>query len=86
MVEKYFNDVKKFYKKHQKVISGLVYVLMVFVVVYGISQDVYAGFPIVVPYIVMLIFMIMAFARLYQWLMKVSFDKKSDSPDDDEKK
>lgn len=86
MVEKYFNDVKKFYKKYQKVISGLVYVLMVFVVVYGISQDVYAGFPIAVPYIVMLVFMIMAFTRLYQWIMNVSFDKKSDSSDEHKKK
>ena len=48
------------------VASSVFYTLMVFIVIFGISGDVYAGFPRIVPYIIIAVFLFMAFIRIYQ--------------------
>lgn len=85
-------DVKKFlkylgmqYKNNKTIISGLAYLVLVIVVIYGLTIGVYDGFPLLLPYIIMLLFLFMAFRRLYQWIMKDS-TKSGDGKSKIEKK
>ena len=59
------------------VLSAVFYTVMVFIVILGISGDVYAGFPKFVPYIIMAVFMFMAFVRMYQCLVDDGYAKRS---------
>lgn len=96
MSEKKFDyknfDAKKFlqylgikYKSNKAVISGLAYFILVIVVIYGLNVGVYEGFPLLVPYVIMLLFLFMAFRRLYQWFMKEP-PKKDSGKSENEKK
>lgn len=49
--------------------SAVFYTLMVFIVIFGISQDVYAGFPKFAPYLIIAVFLFMAFIRMYQCIV-----------------
>ena len=49
--------------------SAVFYTLMVFIVILGISQDVYAGFPKFAPYLIIAVFLFMAFIRMYQCIV-----------------
>lgn len=51
------------------VVSAVFYTLMVFIVIFGISGDVYAGFPKIAPYIIIAVFLFMAFVRMYQCMV-----------------
>lgn len=62
MFDKYWKSLKKY----RSIISAVVYMLLVFVVIYGMSSGVYDGFPGIIPYIIIAIFLFMAFMRLYQ--------------------
>lgn len=64
------------FAKGKVAVSAVIYAVMVFVVIYGISADVYAGFPAPVPYIIIAIFLFMAFVRMYQSLMGRIPEKK----------
>ena len=64
------------YTRSKTVVSAVFYILMVFIVIFGMSANVYAGFPKVVPYIIMVIFMFMAFVRMYQCLVDDGYIKK----------
>ena len=55
--------------------SAVFYTVMVFVVVFGISDDVYAGFPKFVPYKIIALFLFMAFIRMYQSMVDDSYIK-----------
>ena len=70
------------------VASAVFYTLMVFIVVFGISGDVYAGFPRFVPYIIIAIFLFMAFIRMYQCMVDDSYIRQiaEKKVDDSEKK
>lgn len=57
------------------IFSAVFYTLMVFIVIFGISGDVYAGFPQYVPYIIIVIFLFMAFIRMYQCMVDDSYIK-----------
>lgn len=52
------------------------YIVLLFVVIYGLTDGVYQGFPKVVPYLVMLVFLAMAFVRMYQAILGVIPEKK----------
>lgn len=65
MFDKYWKRLKNL-KKYRSIISAVVYMLLVFVVIYGMSSGVYDGFPWIIPYIIIAIFLFMAFMRLYQ--------------------
>lgn len=71
-------DLKKQYTANKNIISFVVYVILVFVVVYGLTIGVYDGFPIMVPYVIMLIFLFMALRRLYQWWLKPQVENESE--------
>lgn len=47
-------------------VSSVVYIFLVFIVIFGISDGVYNGFPGLVPYIIMTVFLLMSFVRMYQ--------------------
>ena len=64
------------FAKGKVAVSAVIYAVMVFVVIYGISADVYAGFPAPVPYIIIAIFLFMAFVRMYQSLVGGIPEKK----------
>lgn len=49
-------------------VSSVVYVFLVFIVIYGLTDGVYNGFPKIVPYIIILVFLLMSFVRMYQGL------------------
>ena len=50
-----------------KVIAASVgYILLVFFVIYGLGDGVYNGFPRVIPFFIILIFLVMSFIRMYQ--------------------
>ena len=70
------------------VASSVFYTLMVFIVIFGISGDVYAGFPRIVPYIIIAIFLFMAFIRIYQCMVDDSYIRQvaAKRVDDSEKK
>lgn len=55
--------------------SAIFYTVMVFIVIFGISGDVYAGFPELVPYGIIAIFLFMAFIRMYQCMVDDSVIK-----------
>ena len=57
------------------IFSAVFYTLMVFIVIFGISGDVYAGFPQYVPYIIIAIFLFMGFIRMYQCMVDDSYIK-----------
>ena len=57
------------------IFSAVFYTLMVFIVIFGISGDVYAGFPQYVPYVIIAIFLFMAFIRMYQCMVDDSYIK-----------
>ena len=57
------------YTRVKTALSAVFYTIMVFVVVFGISGDVYAGFSKPVPYIIIAIFLFMSFVRMYQFLL-----------------
>lgn len=78
--------LKKQYLAYKRIISGFLYMILVFVVIYGISAGVYDGFPILVPYIIMLIFLFMAFMRLYQCIMKAPSKGDSDKSNTEKNK
>lgn len=46
--------------------SSVIYIVMVFIVIYGIGDGVYNGFPGLVPYIIIALFLVMSFIRMYQ--------------------
>ncbi|MGN0475132.1 MAG: hypothetical protein ACI4IJ_08595 [Acutalibacteraceae bacterium] len=73
------------YKSNKAIISGLAYFVLVIVVIYGLNVGVYEGFPLLVPYVIMLLFLFMAFRRLYQWFMKQP-PKNGDCKSENEKK
>ncbi|MBQ5544650.1 MAG: hypothetical protein IIU00_03155 [Clostridia bacterium] len=56
--------------------ASAVYLVLVFLVIYGLSDGVYQGFPKVVPYLIMLIFLAMAFIRMYQAVAGIISEKK----------
>ena len=64
------SKLKKKYNDNKTVISAFAYLMLVFVVIYGLTIGVYDGFPLLVPYIIILLFLLMAFRRLYQCFMK----------------
>ena len=68
--EKFLKYLGVQYKNNKTMISSLAYLILVIVVIYGLTIGVYDGFPLLVPYIIMLLFLFMAFRRLYQWIMK----------------
>jgi hypothetical protein len=49
--------------------SAVFYTAMVFIVIFGISQGVYAGFPKFAPYLIIAVFLFMAFLRMYQCIV-----------------
>lgn len=57
-------------------ISSVVYICMVFIVIYGLSDGVYNGFPGLVPYIIITVFLLMSFIRMYQSISGQIPDKK----------
>ncbi len=76
-------DLKKQYAANKNIISFAVYLILIFVVVYGLTIGVYDGFPLAVPYVIMLIFLFMALRRLYQWWVKPPIENDSEeSPKD----
>ena len=58
------------------VLSAVFYTVMVFVVIIGISGDVYAGFSRPVPYLIIAIFLFMSFVRMYQCLVDEGYIRK----------
>lgn len=74
-----WNDIKERYAKCRAGLSAAFYSVMVFVVIFGLSQNVYAGFPAPVPYLIIAIFLLMAFVRMYESLV-------SDQPTSKKKK
>ena len=73
------------YKNNKAIISSLAYFALVLVVIYGLTVRVYDGFPLSLPYVIMLLFLFMAFRRLYQWFMKEP-PKKDSRKSENEKK
>lgn len=71
-------SLKAGYMRCSAGISAVFYAAMVFVVIFGISRQVYNGFPAFVPYLIMTLFLLMAFIRLYESLVngKSLFRKK----------
>jgi len=57
------------YTRIKTMISAVFYTVMVFVVILGISADVYAGFSRPVPYVIIAIFLFMSFIRMHQFLL-----------------
>lgn len=85
------NRIRKLVEKLTRfkiVASAVFYTVMVFVVVFGISGDVYAGFPRIVPYIIIAIFLFMTFIRMYQCMVDDSYIKQvaAKKVEDNEKK
>lgn len=74
-----WNEIKERYAKCRAGLSAAFYSIMVFVVIFGLSQNVYAGFPAPVPYFIIALFLLMAFVRLYESLV-------SDQPATNKKK
>ena len=64
-----WNEIKERYSKCRAGLSAVFYAAMVFIVIFGLSQNVYAGFPAPVPYIIIALFLLMAFVRLYESLV-----------------
>ena len=58
------------------VLSAVFYAMMVFVVIIGISGDVYAGFSRPVPYLIIAVFLFMSFVRMYQCLVDEGYIRK----------
>ena len=67
--ESKWNEIKERYSKCRAGLSAVFYAAMVFIVIFGLSQNVYAGFPAPVPYIIIALFLLMAFVRLYESLV-----------------
>ena len=63
------------YTHAKMLVSTFFYTVMVFIVIFGISGDVYAGFPKFVPYIIIAVFLFMAFVRMYQCMVDDSYIK-----------
>lgn len=85
------NRIRKLVEKLTRVktvASAIFYTLMVFIVVFGISGDVYAGFPRFVPYVIIAVFLFMAFIRMYQCMVDDSYIREvaGKKIDDSEKK
>lgn len=85
------NRIKKLVEKLTRVkiiASAVFYTVMVFIVVFGISGEVYAGFPKMVPYIIIAVFLFMAFIRMYQCMVDDSYIRQvaARKVDDNEKK
>lgn len=59
------------------VVSAVFYTLMVFIVILGISGDVYAGFPTIAPYLIIAVFLFMAFVRMYQCLVDEGYVRRT---------
>ena len=82
--------VEKF-TRCRMVFSAVFYTVMVFIVIFGISGDVYAGFPKPAPYIIIAIFLFMAFIRMYQCMVddryiKQLVEKRLEDKEKEEKK
>lgn len=60
-------------------LAAVGYILLIFVVIYGMSSGVYLGFPGAVPYVIIVVFLFMAFVRMYQCIL-------GDLPEKPEKK
>ena len=56
--------------------AAVAYIALIFIVIYGMSEGVYQGFPGAVPYLIILIFLIMACVRMYQCLLNELPEKK----------
>ena len=69
LTEAGWNAIKERYAKCRAGLSAAFYAIMVFVVIFGLSQNVYAGFPAPVPYLIIALFLLMAFVRLYESLV-----------------
>lgn len=80
MFKNYLLIFKDLFLKYKLIISSVIYALLVGVVIYGMANGVYDGFPQIIPYIIIAIFLYTAFIRLYKWVIE---GKPSD---DDEKK
>ena len=73
------NKIKMLVEKltRAKIIASAVfYTIMVFIVVFGISGDVYAGFPRLIPYVIIAVFLFMAFIRMYQCMVDDAYIKQ----------
>lgn len=58
-------------------IASVGYVFLVFIVIYGLTDGVYNGFPSFVPYVIITVFLMMSFVRMYQGLTgKIPAKKK----------
>lgn len=66
-------ELMESYVKFRIIFSAIFYTLMVFIVISGISRDVYAGFPKPVPYVIIAVFLFMAFVRMYQGMVDDSY-------------
>lgn len=58
------------------VLSAIFYTIMVFVVIIGISGNVYAGFSKPVPYMIIAVFLFMSFVRMYQCLVDSRYTER----------
>lgn len=86
MFDKYLKSFKNFFTKYRSIISAIIYMLLVFVVIYGMSSGVYDGFPGIIPYVIIAIFLFMAFIRLYQCItVGISSDKGIKKSSDEKK-
>ena len=57
-------------------VSSVVYIFLVFIVIYGLTDGVYNGFPKFVPYIIITVFLLMSFVRMYQGITGKIPEKK----------
>lgn len=58
--------------------ASIGYLILVFVVIYGLTDGVYHGFPGFVPYMIIVIFLAMAFVRMYQCILGRIPEKKKE--------
>ena len=83
LTEAKWNEMKERYAKCRAGLSAVFYAVMVFVVIFGLSQNVYAGFPAPVPYLIIALFLLMAFVRMYESLVsdQLAVSKKKKAQD-----
>ena len=57
----------------QKLLAGVIYLLLIGVVIYGIGNHVYDGFGHVVPWLIMVVFAIMGVIRIIEGITQREF-------------
>lgn len=82
-VKAFFAKLKAKYDEKSNLIAFFFYAILAAVVIYGIPKGVYDGFAAPVPFIIILIFVVMAFIRLYSWINK---SKPSENSDEENQK